>query len=694
MTCASCASRLESALNRVPGVMSASVNLALDVADVRFNSATATEADLIRAVSDAGFTANKIVTAASEGRAVLVAAMLTAPLVMAMIAHSVGAALHLPPWLELALATPVQFYLGARFYRGAAAAIRHGGANMDVLIVLGTTTAFALSAARVIIGDGALYFESSAVIITLVLFGKWLEARAKRSATSAIEALMQLRPATARVLRGAAEEEVPISTVVVGDTVVIKPGEKIPVDGRIVAGETECDEAMISGESVPLHRAMGDVVTGGALNGDGMIHVRVTAVGADATLAKISRIVEQAQAGKAPIQKLVDRVSAVFVPLVILAAMAVFAGWLWQTGDVDRAVNAMISVLVIACPCALGLATPAALVAGTGAAARAGILIKNIDALERLHAVDTVVLDKTGTLTRGRPEIVDFRLSAAAPPDTLSLLASAESASEHIYARAVVALANDRGVQFVAPDSLKMFPGRGVRARVSGHDVVIGNARHFADLHLTVDQCLTANDTVATQLFAAISGTHVATLSVSDQVRAESSAAVAALRALHLKPVILSGDQPGAVAAVAAALGIQDAEGSLRPEDKAKRITHLRNAGAKVAMVGDGINDTPALAAADVGIAIGGATDVAMETADVTLLRPDPRLIAAAIDISRATWRKIQQNLFWAMIYNVVAIPFAALGALTPALAGAAMAASSVSVVVNALALSAWRAPK
>ena len=693
MTCAACAGRLESALGHTPGVTSASVNLALESAEVRFDPAVTSRERLFNVVGETGFTAEDV-TPRHDGAMLTLSAALTAPLVAAMAAHTLGLGFHLPPWLEFALATPVQFICGARFYRGAFAALKHGTATMDVLIALGTTAAYALSAVRATTIGGDLYFESSAVIITLVLLGKSLEARAKRSAVAALKALMDLKPSVARVRRADADVETPISEVAIGDVVVIKPGEKIPVDGTIIEGLTECDESLITGESAAVTRAPGDAVTGGAINGSGLIVVRTTAIGGDSTLAKIARIVEQAQHGKAPIQKLVDRVSAIFVPVVIVAAFAVFAGWLMTTANFDDAVSAAISVLVIACPCALGLATPAALVAGTGAAARAGILIKNIDALERARSISTVVLDKTGTLTQGRPEITDVALGNGAPHDTIELFAAAEGASEHVYARAATAYAKTRALRLPLVTSLTAVPGRGIVAEVAGRKVAAGNDKLFAEMKLALDPAMTLPPATATRIHVAIDGRHAASVAVADPVRAESKAAVDQLIALGVAPRILSGDHPETVAAIARVLGIADAAGGLSPKDKADVVAALRQQGAHVAMVGDGINDAPALAAADVGIAIGGGADAAMETADITLLRPDPRLIAAAFDVSRATWRKIQQNLFWAMIYNLIAVPFAAAGALTPALAAAAMAASSVSVIVNALGLRSWRAPE
>jgi Cu+-exporting ATPase len=520
-----------------------------------------------------------------------------------------------------------------------------------------------------------------------VLFGKWLEARAKRASSAAVRALLNLRPETARVRRTEGEQLVAIAAVARGDDVIVYPGEKIPVDGVVIMGNSACDESLVTGESMPVRRAPGDPVIGGALNGEGRLTVRTTAVGRDSTLARIARIVAEAQHGKAPIQRLVDRISAVFVPAVVVTAGVVLAGWLLTTGDVDRAIAASISVLVIACPCALGLATPTALVAGTGAAARAGVLIKDIATLERTRNVDTVVFDKTGTLTVGQPAVTHAAFAPGAEV-LRPLIAAAEAGSTHPIARAVARFAGARDGAGPPIEALVERPGFGLTATVAGRAVVAGSAALLEAEGIVRDPELVAQDDAATLVLAAVDRRHVATFEIADPIRPEAAATVAALEKAGIATVLLSGDRLAVATAVGTRLGISRVHGGVKPEEKAARIAALRAEGAVVAMVGDGVNDAPALVAADVGMAMGGGTDVAVETADIALLRGDPRLVATAIAISRATARTIRQNLFWAMIYNVVAIPFAAGGGLTPALAGAAMAASSLSVVGNALALS------
>ncbi|MDX2143717.1 MAG: heavy metal translocating P-type ATPase [Rhodospirillaceae bacterium] len=708
MTCAACATRIESALSHVDGVADAKVNLVLERADLDFDQRRTSIAALIAAVREAGYDAapltessppeSSIPESSRDGWHVVVAALLTAPLVLQMAAHTFGFDFHLSPWLELALAAPVQFILGARFYMGAYRALRAGSSNMDVLVALGTTTAFALSLFLVLTqgaAAGQLYFEGSAVIITLVLLGKWLEARAKRSTTDAIRALMALRPQTARVLRNGIESEIPIAAVALGDVIVVRPGETIPVDGTIIDGAGDCDESLITGESMPVARTPGDLVIGGAINLTGRLVITARAVGQSTMLSKIIALVQSAQTGKAPVQRLVDRISAVFVPVVIVLAALTIAAWLVLGQPLEQAIIAGVSVLVIACPCALGLATPAALVTGLGAAARAGILIKDIEALERAHAVTRIVFDKTGTLTEGRPRVTAMTVLSGDRADALAAAASVQSASEHPLAKAMVAYATAEGIK---PQPVMQFvshAGGGVTGRVGDRKVTVGNAdflkRNGIDTTPAHHALTELESRGETPVLVALNGTVSAVFGLADAPRAQSAAAITALNERGIASILLSGDTPRVASIMGRRLGIDDARGGIKPEDKAREIAALRSQGQVVAMVGDGINDAPALAAADVGIAMGGGTDVAMQTAGITLLRPDPRLVAAAMDISRATWRKIRENLFWAFIYNLVGLPLAALGILTPALAGAAMAASSLSVVINALALKRWR---
>ncbi len=717
MTCAACATRVEAALRQVPRVGQASVNLALERADVVLRSSAVTPSQLAEAVERIGYRAHPRASSLAERRreeqereaaradaerhqlVLLVAsAALTAPLLLPMIAAPFGLHLHLNPWIELALATPVQFVIGARFYQGAWKALRAYSGNMDLLVALGTSAAYAFSAYMVLVrgaeSAGHLYFEGAAAVITFVMFGKWLEARAKRGATAAIRALMRLRPERAVVQRNGREIEVGIEEVRAGDRVVIKPGERFPIDGTIVAGESEADESLVTGESLPVVKREGDRVTAGALNGVGRLVVEAIAVGEDTTLARIIRMVENAQTGKAPVQRLVDRVSAVFVPTVTAIALGTFLGWLAGGHGFEEALIAAVSVLVIACPCALGLATPAALVTGTGAAARAGILIKDIEALERTATVDAVVLDKTGTLTEGRPALVDVVcLPGVERDDILRLAGAVQAGSEHPLAKAVLAAVS--GVALPPAERVQAQIGRGVTGIVDGRRIAIGSRELMRELGVdlaAVEPALEKIEQEArTAVVVAADRQALGVLGIADPIRREAAEAVELLSDQGVRTEMLTGDVAPVARAVAEKLGIATYRASVKPADKEAAVSALKGEGRHVAMVGDGINDAPALAAADVGFALGTGADVAVEAAGVTLMRPDPRLVAAAIDIARRTVRKIRQNLFWAFVYNVVGIPLAAMGFLTPTLAGAAMAMSSVSVVVNSLWLKRWR---
>lgn len=709
MTCASCVARVEKALKKVPGVLSADVNLATETATVKVTGGIHAAA-LAAAVEKAGYQARERVdskgpsrsAAANDWWPVALAAVLSLPLVIPMIASLFGADWMLPAWLQLALATPVQFWLGARFYRSAWKAVKARAGNMDLLVALGTTAGYGLSVYLMLVHAGHgmqhLYFEASAVVITLVLLGKWLETRAKRQTTEAIRALNALRPETARVRRNGADTDIPASQVALDDLVVIRPGERVPVDGVVVEGASQIDESLITGESLPVAKHEGDKVTGGSVNAEGLLVVRTTAVGAESTLSRIVRLVESAQAKKAPIQRLVDQVSEVFVPVVIAIAALTLLGWGLATGDWEAAILNAVAVLVIACPCALGLATPTAIMAGTGVAARHGILIKDAEALEVAHKVDTVAFDKTGTLTEGRPELV-----AAEPVDGnrsgfLAAAASIQAGSEHPLARAVLAAAQRESVISPTATQLRAVAGRGMAAVVAQRELRLGSTRWMnelgvdlsplADLARTLESAgrtvsWIADVTAAPQLLGL--------LAFGDTVKATAKLAISSLHAQGVRSVLVTGDNRGSAQAVAAELGIDEVRSEVLPEDKANIVGELKKAGRTVAMVGDGINDAPALAAADVGIAMATGTDVAMHAAGVTLMRGNPALVADAIDISRRTYSKIRQNLFWAFIYNVVGIPLAALGMLSPVIAGAAMAFSSVSVVANALTLRRWK---
>ncbi|HZY20210.1 MAG TPA: heavy metal translocating P-type ATPase [Ramlibacter sp.] len=712
MTCASCATRVEKALRKVPGVGSAEVNLATETAEVVLLDPAADVAALPAAVEKAGYQARVVRGESPSAPAdpglhaawpVIVAALLSLPFLLQMGAMAAGSGWMLPGWLQWALATPVQFWLGARFYRAGWAALRAGSGNMDLLVALGTSAGYGLSVYLLLADAGGhgqphLYFEASALVITLVLLGKWLEGRAKRQTTAAIRALQALRLETARVQRGGREQELPLAQLVPGDRVVVRPGERVPADGEVVEGASHLDESMITGESLPVARHPGDRVIGGSVNAEGLLVVRATALGAESTLARIVRLVESAQARKAPVQRLVDQVSAVFVPVVIGLAALTLLGWGWGTGDWATAILNAVAVLVIACPCALGLATPAAIMAGTGVAARHGILIKDAEALEVAHKVDVVAFDKTGTLTEGKPRLVIAEPAQGDRASLLSLAAALQAGSEHPLARAVLDAAAQEGLPVAAAQEVQAVAGRGLAGRVGGRDLRLGSTRWMAELGVApgplasaAQAAQAAGRTVSWLAETGSAPRLLGLLAFGDTPKAGARRGVERLRAQGVRTVLVSGDNAGAAAAVAAGLGIDDVRAEVLPQDKARIVAELRAGRHTVAMVGDGINDAPALAAADVGIAMSTGTDVAMHAAGVTLMRGDPALVADAIDISRRTYAKIRQNLFWAFVYNVVGIPLAALGWLNPVIAGAAMAFSSVSVVANALMLRRWK---
>ena len=717
MTCASCSARVERALGKVPGVVTATVNLATEQASVEAQPGTDPGA-LVAAIEAAGYTAVPVVATAApaptaqpstgmskEARHVIFAAVLSFPLVLPMIALAFGRHWMLPAWLQFALATPVQFWLGARFYVGAWKAFKARTGNMDMLVAIGTSAAYGLSVHHLLTGLANhaathLYFEAAAVVIALVLLGKWLEARAKRQTTEAIRALQALRPSVARVRRGTREVEVPIDTVRVDDVVVVLPGERIPVDGEVLEGRSHADESLLTGESLPVAKGPQDRVTGGAVNAEGRLVVRTTAIGAETALARIIRLVEDAQARKAPIQRIVDKVSAVFVPVVLLIALATWLAWGLLGGDWSVATLNAVAVLVISCPCALGLATPTAIMAGTGVAAGAGILVKDAEALEAAHKVRTIAFDKTGTLTEGRPTLAALKGIGLHDDELLALAAAIESTSTHPLAVAVLEASRQRGLSAPTVESASVLSGRGVQARIDGRDLLLGNERLMRELgiDLAAHQATQAEHESQGRTVSWVAERSGGTtrllgmLAFGDLPRPSAREAVEALRAMGLRTIMVSGDNRGAARAVARLVGIdaEDVIAEVLPGDKATVVEGLRTRGS-VAMVGDGVNDAPALAAADVGFAMGSGTDVAMHAAGVTLMRPDPRLVADAIDISRRTTRKIHQNLFWAFVYNVIGIPLAAAGLLNPVIAGAAMAFSSVSVVSNTLLLRRWK---
>lgn len=710
MTCASCVGRVEKALLKVPGVSRATVNLATERATVHALSTVPVSA-LKAAIEKAGYAAKEVQEerAQRESRVpawwpVAVGVALTLPLVAPMLLKLFGIEWMLSGWVQLALATPVQFWLGWRFYRAGWKAVLAKTGNMDLLVALGTSAAYGLSVYLLFKhadhGMPHLYFEASAAVITLVLLGKWLEHRAKRQTADAIRALNALRPTTARVRRDGVEVDVPVEEVGIGDLVVVRAGDRVAVDGEIVEGRSHIDESLITGESMPVAKAVGDKVTGGSINAEGALAVRTTAIGAETTLARIIRMVESAQAAKAPIQRIVDRVSAVFVPVVLGIALVTFLGWVGFTGDWEQALINAVAVLVIACPCALGLATPTAIMAGTGVAARHGILIKDAEALEVAHAVTVVAFDKTGTLTEGKPSLAAVVAAQGSSRDeVLRLAAALQKSSSHPLAVAVMDKVREERVSVPEVRHGKALPGRGVQGVVHGRTLALGSTRLLRELGLEEGALLSDAQRLERQgktvswLVGADGDQRrlLGLLAFGDTIKASAEAAVTRLHQLGIKTVMLTGDNRGAAQAVAKQLGIDEVRAEILPGDKAAVVKELRDRGEVVAFVGDGLNDGPALAAASVSYAMAGGADVATETAGVTLMRGDPRLVADSLDLSRRTYSKIKQGLFWAFGYNVLGIPLAAFGMLNPVIAGAAMAFSSVSVVANALTLRRWR---
>ncbi|MCR8719905.1 heavy metal translocating P-type ATPase [Pseudomonas syringae] len=711
MTCASCAGRVERALAKVPGVNRVTVNLANERAHV--SAAPQTDPHtLISAVTRAGYGATLIQDRQADAEkkvqhlhrerwALLLAIALALPLIAPMLLTPLGGHWMLPAWAQFALATPVQFILGARFYLAAWKAVRAGAGNMDLLVAIGTSAGYGLSVYQWLhAAPGTtphLYFEASAVVIALVLLGKYLESRAKRQTASAIRALEALRPDRALRLTDGVEQDVAISELRLGDAVLVKPGERFPVDGEVLEGRSHADEALITGESLPVAKQPGDKVTGGAINGEGRLLIRTAALGAETVLARIIRLVEDAQAGKAPIQKLVDKVSQVFVPTVLVIAFFTLAGWLLVGASLEVALINAVAVLVIACPCSLGLATPTAIMAGTGVAARYGILIKDAEALERAHDVDAVVFDKTGTLTSGTPRITNMSAVLGNEEHLLQLAGALQRGSEHPLAKAVLDVCDEWQLKLDPVENSHALSGRGIAGTVRGRELALGNRRLLDESGLPMGELAESariweadGRTLSWLIEQAPEPKVIGMFAFGDTLKPGTDQAIRALNARGITSHLLTGDNRGSAQVVARALGIHDVHAEVLPADKADTVMRLKS-NHVVAMVGDGINDAPALAAADVGIAMGGGTDVAMHAAGITLMRGDPRLVPAALDISRRTYAKIRQNLFWAFVYNLIGIPLAALGYLNPVLAGAAMALSSVSVVGNALLLKTWK---
>jgi Cu+-exporting ATPase len=717
MSCAACSARIEKALLKMPAVANAVVNLAAEKAVVEYNSADLSIAEIQDRVKKLGFEAHNIENRRDADREktareaeirgqrlrLLLSALLSLPLLLAMLLHSLGimtsvGKFFMDATVQLVLATPVQFIAGWPFYRGAYAALRNGSANMDVLVAMGTSAAYFFSIANMLTGDPHLYFETSAILITLIIFGKFLEARAKGRTSEAIKALMGLQPKTARVIRDGAELDISIDDVVLGDVIVVRPGEKVPVDGVILEGTSTLDESMLTGESIPVDKQPGDPVVGATINKLGAFRFTTTKVGKDTALAQIVRIVEAAQGSKAPIQRFADIVSGYFVPAVVNLAALTFVVWYFvlDPGNFSRALVNFTAVMVIACPCALGLATPTSIMVGTGKGAEQGILIKSAEHLENAYRLNTVVLDKTGTITKGKPEVTDIvPLAELSADEILRIAASVERNSEHPLAQAIVNHGKEQALTLTEPVNFQAVPGQGIKAEFENRQVLVGTRRLMRESGIEIDSFIGAVEALEQQgktvMFLAVEAALVGLVAVADAVKQNSAQAIAKLQAMGIEVWMITGDNQRAAQAIASGIGISNVMAEVLPEHKAEKVAALKQTGKIVAMVGDGINDAPALATADVGFAIGTGTDVAIEAADITLMRGDLNGVVAAIQLSRATMRNIKQNLFWALFYNSVGIPVAAAGYLSPVLAGAAMAFSSVSVVLNALRLKNFR---
>ncbi|SOC43917.1 heavy metal translocating P-type ATPase [Ureibacillus acetophenoni] len=716
MTCAACATRIEKGLNRMEGIALANVNLALEKATIEFNPSEITVSDIIAKVEKLGYGAHQKQEdkeqvdyrekhIKDQQRKFIFSAILSLPLLWTMVGHfSFTSFLYVPeflmnPWVQMILATPVQFIIGRQFYVGAYKALRNGSANMDVLVAMGTSAAYFYSLYQAIVTAGThhaphLYFETSAVLITLILLGKLFEARAKGRSSEAIKKLIGLQAKTAIVVRDGIEKEVPLEEVMIGDTILVKPGEKIPVDGEVLEGTTAVDESMLTGESLPVDKNAGDVLYGSTINKNGFIKMKATKVGRDTALAQIIKVVEDAQGSKAPIQRMADQISGIFVPIVVGIAILTFLVWIiWvQPGQFTPALEVLIAILVIACPCALGLATPTSIMAGSGRAAEFGILFKGGEHLEQTQSIDTVVVDKTGTVTHGKPVLTDVLVADGQDEEKfLSLIGAAEKQSEHPLAQAIVQGIQAKGIELGNTQFFETIPGYGVQATVSGQGVIIGTRKLMQQYGIDIKSILPVMEELErngkTAMLAGINGQYAGLVAVADTIKDTSKEAIHRLQEMGIKVIMMTGDNERTAQAIGKEVGVDAVIAEVLPEGKAEEVKKLQDEGKKVAMVGDGINDAPALATADIGMAIGTGTDVAMEAADITLIRGDLNSIADAILMSRKTMSNIKQNLFWAFAYNTVGIPIAAIGLLAPWVAGAAMAFSSVSVVLNSLRL-------
>ncbi|MGX0403208.1 heavy metal translocating P-type ATPase [Staphylococcus epidermidis] len=710
MTCAACSNRIEKVLNQTQGVQQATVNLTTEQALIKYYpSATNTET-LIKRIQNIGYDAETKTSSKEQSNRkkqelkhkrnkLIISAILSLPLLLVMVVHispiSIPSIL-VNPWVQLILSTPVQFIIGWQFYVGAYKNLRNGSANMDVLVAVGTSAAYFYSIYEMMMWlthqthQPHLYFETSAILITLILLGKYLEARAKSQTTNALSELLNLQAKEARVIKENKEIMLPLDKVKVGDTLLIKPGEKIPVDGKVTKGDTSIDESMLTGESIPVEKSSGDSVIGSTMNKNGSIMIEATQVGGDTALSHIIKVVEDAQSSKAPIQRLADIISGYFVPIVVSIAVITFIIWIifLHPGQFEPALVSAISVLVIACPCALGLATPTSIMVGTGRAAENGILFKGGQFVERAHYVDTIVLDKTGTITNGQPVVTNY----VGDNDTLQLLASAENASEHPLADAIVTYAKDKGLNLLDNDTFKSVPGHGIKATIHQQQILVGNRKLMNDYNISISNKL--NDQLnhyehlgQTAMMIAVDNQINGIIAVADTVKNDAKQAIKELRNMNIDVVMLTGDNNRTAQTIAKQVGIEHVIAEVLPEEKAHQISLLQDKGKQVAMVGDGINDAPALVKADIGMAIGTGAEIAIEAADITILGGDLLLVPKAIKASKATIKNIRQNLFWAFGYNVAGIPIAACGLLAPWIAGAAMALSSVSVVMNALRL-------